>query len=38
MEHNIGQGRSNRQYRSNAIGCLISFIGLVLTLLFILFT
>ena len=36
MEHNIGQGRSKRQYRSNAIGCLISFVGLTLTIIFIL--
>ena len=37
MEHKR-QGRSKQQYESSAIGCFISFIGLTLTLLFILFT
>ena len=37
MDHKR-QGRSKRQYKSNAIGCFISAIGLILTLLLITLT
>tara|TARA_R100000742_G_C4205596_1_gene33436 strand:- start:340 stop:462 length:123 start_codon:yes stop_codon:yes gene_type:complete len=33
--HHKRQGRSKRQYKSSAIGCFISAIGLILTLLII---
>ncbi len=32
------QGKSERQYRSSAIGCGVSFIGLVITIIIILLT
>ena len=38
MEHRERQGRSKQQYKSSAIGCFISAIGLILTLLLITLT